>query len=360
MKKILIIEDEKDVRTTIVDLLESVGYETISVEDGLEAINYLEKEIPDMVISDIMMPKVDGFQVLKHFQNLSNAAMVPFIFLTARVDNLDIRKGMNSGANDYLTKPFRAKELLQIVETQFRKKEKSDKVFDSVFTDITAYVPHELRTPLIPIIGYSELLREELENFSKEETLEMLSKIIHSSHRLHRTIEKFIKYTDAKIRISKKSAAEYSGGEEIYSTNELISEICNKIAKENNRLNDLKINIKDARIKIYPDDFEFIVDEMMTNAVKFSDRGTKILVDGDIIDDNYELKITDYGRGMSPKQLANINPFVQHEREKYQQAGNGLGLITIKKLMEYYNGNLKLNSRINEYTSCTVLIPVNE
>ncbi len=358
MKKILVAEDEKDVRTSIVDLLNSVGYETISVENGVQAIEYLKNDIPDMVISDIMMPKVDGFQVLKHFQSLSISATVPFIFLTARVDDLDIRNGMNSGANDYLTKPFRAKELLKIVEAQFKKKEKSDKAIDSVYFDITAYVPHELRTPLIPILGYSELLREELENFSKEETIDMLNKIIYSSHRLHRTIEKFIKYTDARIRISQNGMNDNGNSVEVSPALKIISEICEKIVNENNRANDLEMNVSDAKMKIYPSDLEFIVDEMMMNAVKFSDPGTKLTVEGENKGHEYTLKVTDHGRGMTNLQISNIKPFVQYEREKYQQAGNGLGLVTIKKLLEYYNGDLKMSSELNEYTTCTVSIPL--
>lgn len=97
MNKILVVEDEKEVRNTIIDLLENSGYTTISAQDGRQAIKILEYEIPDLVISDIMMPEVDGYRLLEHFQKLPGSTSVPFIFLTAKTDITNLRKGITLG-----------------------------------------------------------------------------------------------------------------------------------------------------------------------------------------------------------------------------------------------------------------------
>lgn len=358
MNKILVVEDEKDIRDQICDLLESAGYEVTSVPDGKHAISFFEHEIPDLVISDIMMPNIDGYQLLNYFQKLPAASTIPFIFLSAKVDYNDIRHGMNCGANDYLTKPFRAKELLQSVETQLKKKEKSDKKFEEIYMDISSYVPHELRTPLIPILGYIELIQEGINELSKEEISDMTDKIKHSVHRLHKVVEKFIKYSEIRIRLENRNNNQQPIECFISSPASIIEIISKRKMGEYNRHSDLELNLADIELKILETDFEFIIEELVSNAQKFSNAGTKVIIKSEIKDNMYNIEITDHGRGMTPEQLTNIHPFIQHERKKIQQQGNGLGLVTIKKLAEYYEGSFQIESVKNVFTTCKVMLPV--
>ena len=357
MTKILIVEDEKDVRTTIIDLLETNGYTVISANDGKQATKILEYEIPDLIISDIMMPEMDGYQLLEHFQKLPGSSTVPFIFLTAKADISDLRKGMTQGADDYLMKPFRVKELLQSVETQLEKKKRIDKKFEDIFLDISAYVPHELRTPLIPIIGYAELIEENIDELSKNEISEMASKIKSSSDRLHKTIEKFIRYTGIRLKLASKK-----NGESINSYTKSPSLILEYISKRMmmvaQRGNDLKLELTDSPIKVSEPDFEFLIEEILENALKFSNPGTCILIKSSVSGNTYELEVTDHGHGMTKEQITNITTFGQHQRDKFQQAGNGLGLISIKNMMAFYNGSLKLASEINNFTTCSLSLPI--
>jgi DNA-binding response OmpR family regulator len=123
MKRILVVEDEEEIRKTIAEILENSGYEVRLAFDGQQALDYLETEIPDLVLSDIMMPNINGYHVLKCIRNKFVTEPIPFIFLTAKTDYADLRVGMNCGAEDYLFKPFRVKELIDAIEAQFNKKE---------------------------------------------------------------------------------------------------------------------------------------------------------------------------------------------------------------------------------------------
>jgi two-component system sensor histidine kinase/response regulator len=357
MDKILVVEDEKDVRTTIVDLLENNGYIINSAGDGKQAAKILEYEIPDMIISDIMMPEMDGYQLLEHFQKLPGASTVPFIFLTAKTDITDLRKGMIQGADDYLMKPFRAKELLQAVQAQLEKKKRLDKKFEDIFLDISAYVPHELRTPLIPIIGYADLIREGINDLTKNEICEMAGKIKMSSNRLHKTIEKFIRYTGIRLKLAAKKNNELINSC-IKSPGTILEQTGKKMMKDAGRENDLKLELVDSPIKVSENDFQFFIEEILENALKFSEPGTGILIKSRISEKMYELEVTDHGRGMTVEQLTNLAPFSQHERDKFQQAGNGLGLISVKNLVAYYDGVLKLASEVNYFTTCSLSLPV--
>jgi len=123
MKKVLIIEDNKAVRDNIEEILSLAGYEVLCSENGKEGADRAIKELPDMIICDIMMPTLDGYGVLHLLSKNPKTSSIPFIFLTAKADRVDFRKGMEMGADDYITKPFDGVELLNAVEIRLRKNE---------------------------------------------------------------------------------------------------------------------------------------------------------------------------------------------------------------------------------------------
>ncbi|MHA8073351.1 response regulator [Aquirufa sp. HETE-40SA] len=120
-KRLLIIEDSVDIRENTAELLELSGFTVETASDGLEGVRLARTWNPDLVICDIMMPNLDGFGVLQVFSSQPELASIPFIFLTAKTDRADMRKGMEMGADDYLTKPFQEVELLRAIEARLKK-----------------------------------------------------------------------------------------------------------------------------------------------------------------------------------------------------------------------------------------------
>lgn len=121
MTKILVIEDERPVRENLVELLEAEDYETYSTENGLIGTIWAYNHFPDLIICDVMMPEINGYEVLSGLRSNSITASIPFIFLTAKADKIDIREGMNLGADDYLTKPFTRQEVLSAISSRLSK-----------------------------------------------------------------------------------------------------------------------------------------------------------------------------------------------------------------------------------------------
>jgi len=121
MIKVLVIEDEESVRKTISDLLEIKGYSVSTASGGKEGVKLAMELIPDLILCDIMMPDYDGYKVLKKLLAGSKTALIPFIFLTAKAEMSDLRLGMELGADDYVVKPFKAKELYKAIETRLAK-----------------------------------------------------------------------------------------------------------------------------------------------------------------------------------------------------------------------------------------------
>lgn len=131
MKKILIIEDELPVRMGIKDLLEIKNYKVFDTRSGKEGLKIAEEELPDLIICDIKMPEMDGYSVLKKISENENLATIPFIFLTAKTEMTDLRYGMNLGADDYIVKPFLAKDLYKAIEVRINKNEKNKEAIDN-------------------------------------------------------------------------------------------------------------------------------------------------------------------------------------------------------------------------------------
>lgn len=123
MKKILLVEDNTEVRENTAEILELAGYEVLTAENGKVGVEKAVKESPDLIICDIMMPVLDGYGTLHMLSKNDKTAHIPFIFLTAKAERSDMRKGMEMGADDYITKPFDDIELLNAIESRFKKLE---------------------------------------------------------------------------------------------------------------------------------------------------------------------------------------------------------------------------------------------
>ncbi len=140
MKKILIIEDNDEVRENLEEILDLYGYDTTIAENGMVGVEKAITNPPDLILCDIMMPELDGFGTLNILSKKPATADIPFVFLTAKSEKEDFRRGMNLGADDYVTKPFYKDELLQVIETRLKKSERLKKSFDGTSTGLTSFI----------------------------------------------------------------------------------------------------------------------------------------------------------------------------------------------------------------------------
>ena len=123
MKAILLIEDNEDIRENTAEILELAGYKSLTAANGMEGVAAAIQHKPDLIICDIMMPELDGYGVLHMLQKNPATQSIPFIFLTAKAERTEMRRGMEMGADDYITKPFTGTELLSAIESRLKKVE---------------------------------------------------------------------------------------------------------------------------------------------------------------------------------------------------------------------------------------------
>lgn len=156
MRKIVVIEDNNDIRESIVEILELANYKVLLAKNGIEGVALAIAEVPDLILCDIMMPDLDGYGVLYLLAKNATTSSIPFIFITAKSERADLRKGMEMGADDYLVKPFGRLELLNAIEIRLNKKIKEQQF-------------------------YSQSLDEDISDIPKKVGLAELSKLIHKS-----------------------------------------------------------------------------------------------------------------------------------------------------------------------------------
>lgn len=275
MKKILVIEDESSLRKGIYDVLKFEDFEVLEAENGKIGIQKAFEYLPDLILCDIMMPEIDGYEVLRQLRNSDLTNLIPFVFLTALTERSDVRSGMELGSDDYVSKPFTRDELLNVVNTRLKKSQEFNDHKDSAMKElrrnIITRLPHELRTPLNGILGYGQMLKDYPESVTLAELPRIGSDIYISAMRLFRLIENYLIYVRFEyMRYEKPILIELENPAEICKTEAI------KSAENYNRLNDLELEISPGVLFVPHLDFAKIIEELVDNAFKFSEPGTKV------------------------------------------------------------------------------------
>ncbi|WP_413161059.1 response regulator [Capilliphycus salinus ALCB114379] len=361
MSKILVIEDEFAIRENIVELLEIEDFEVLSAENGRIGFQQASEHLPDLILCDVMMPELDGYGVLSALRSNPTTATIPFIFLTAKAEHSDIRQGMGLGADDYLTKPCSAEELLEAVKTRLKKQELFEKQsqlkLDELRRSITHSLPHELRTPLNGILGNAELLLLELEDLDVDEMRKMLEDIRASGQRLNRLIINFLLYADLELIATNNQRIQALQKSSASSVDSLISEAAKEQARQFERAGDLQLKLQDSPVQMAATRLAKLVEELVNNAFKFSEPGTPVDVKSQVEKDRFILFVIDKGRGMTPEDIQQIGAHLQFERKLYEQQGSGMGLSIVKRLVDLHNGKLMIESEPNQETTVRVELP---
>jgi two-component system sensor histidine kinase/response regulator len=366
MTRILVIEDMKPLLEDIQMMLGLEGFEVLGAENGLVGVQRAREWRPDLIICDIMMPELDGYGVLAELQKDPTQATIPFIFLTARGEKSDIRQGMGSGADDYLTKPFTISELMNSVNARLERQalltELANRRLDDLREQIIVALPHELRTPLSSILGYSDILAEDAPRLDAAQVAKMSQAIKASGLRLWRLIENYLLYAQIEIsRIDPEQSSSLSYGQVGQPSRIIATQAISK-AQQVNRQADLQLDLADeiAFLGISEEHLSKMIDELVDNAFKFSSAGTPVSVSAVVEAPQYVMRVSNQGRGMTQQQIASIGAYMQFGRKLHEQQGSGLGLIIAKRLAELHSGMLTIESVPDQVTTVCVALPLRD
>ena len=341
--------------------LEQKGFEVIEAENGAKGIEAARMSLPDLILCDVNMEKVDGYSTLSSLRSEVATASVPFILMTGLADHAGMRHGMELGADDYLPKPFSIEALYAAVEARLKKvqtvRQEAEKRLADLRDNIGLMLPHELRTPLNGILGYGEILRSEAGTLAAHEVAEMGQGIYESGKRLERLIENFLIYAQIELLGSDPQKLGVLRQKRTEHPAKLVEREVRNQAQQTGREHDLVLNLEDGAISISEEYLAKIINEVTHNAFKFSENGSPVSVCMSEAGAYLSLVIADKGRGFSTEHITRVGAYMQFDRKLNEQQGIGLGLTIAKRLTELHGGTLTIDSKRDSRTVITIKLP---
>jgi two-component system sensor histidine kinase/response regulator len=362
MTKVLVIDDEMAIREVIAVTLQKTGYEVFKATNGAEGLELARKQLPGLIICDVRMVLVDGYEVLSAIRNNPSTASIPFILVTSMASVERMRQGMELGADDFLPKPFTPSQLLGAVKARLEKHrlliQEAETKLELLRQHLSTALPHELRTPLNGIMGYADILRKQFSDLEPREVAQMAERIYKNGKRLNRLVENFLIYAQIEIVKMDYQKIEQMRRNRAVDAQKIVDTAACQRAYEAERAGDLTLHLAEGSVAMSSEYFSKTFEELFDNAIRYSKKGSPLIVETEMNGGEFVLRIRDQGRGMTAEQLHNIGAYMQFERKVYEQQGSGLGLTVARRLTEIHGGFLKLESEYAKGTTVTVTLPV--
>jgi two-component system sensor histidine kinase/response regulator len=351
MKTILLVDDDQPLRTSFSEALRRSGYHVIEADSGVTGLEMARQHLPDLILSDIDMPRGDGSALLANIRSDPELKSRQFVLMTGRPDLVTSRRGMEEGADDFLVKPFRLQALLSCVKARFSRATVSWRVEDQALaqirSSIPAHLPHEFFTPLAGIIGLMEILRSDFSRLDSGEVADIHNAVYESALRLNRTLRNYLSILNLPTDSCNGIPPPLPFGEVEASIREGIDDVL----RQNNRIEDVTVWMTACSISVKAVDLSHIVAELVDNACKFSRLKTPVTVE---LTGDGRLTISDRGRGLTADEISRIGAFQQFDRKKYEQQGLGLGLVLVQKLATLCQADFSVKSEPGEGTQAHI------
>jgi signal transduction histidine kinase len=348
-------------RDEIADVLALNGFLVDTAADGKMALAHVRAQRPDLIICDLTMPELDGYSTLQAIRGDPATELVPFLLLSGRESRQDVRHGMELGADDYITKPFKVEELLRAVTAALDKRarfeRKAELDLDQLREHVALALPHELRTPLSAIIGYAEMLTDPGADASSPDVSSLAHQIIGASQRLNRMSENALLYVQLELLRGGRGLVDRGDASATTDLGVIVGSQARSKSAEYGRAGDLAMDLSDVRVAVNASYVAKIVDEIVDNACKFSEPGSPIRISTTLRSQYGTLCVTDGGCGMTDEQIGVVGGFTQFERSVREQQGLGLGLTIATRIAMVWAGSLAITSTPGVGTTVTVSLP---
>ena len=372
---VLCVEDEIPIREAITDLLEmsieSFEVNVVPAGNGEEGLCKLREVTPDLIISDVSMPRMNGFTFLEELRKETQWARIPFIFLTAHGSPDAVRKGREQGIEQFITKPFDPSEFVSRVETQLTRtlaeRDRSEQSFQTIQREIAHILQHEFRTPLTFVMAYFDFLLTTTteEGPDPEEVSEHLDGILTGDRRLTKLVEDLIRVVDLRSgTVARQIEQEALAITDLPETLEiLMGELEPQATKADIKVH---LDLPASLPPVYGLDTAIceIVERLVDNSIKlmpYKRSGARhIWVSAESTTNNtVRFVVRDNGIGF-PNHLREtiFEVFYQHNRQKLEQQGPGVGLTIVKGLVEAHGGHIEARSQLGKGATFIVDLPV--
>ena len=355
-------------RENILTWLSFEGFEAVGAADGVAGVNAAIVHQPDLIVCDINLPRLDGFGVLLDLQSNPATHSIPFIFLTARAGLDDFRRGMQLGADDYLTKPFERLELLHAIQTRLGKKAALEQAFweqIGVFKEalsheraqrllhakLVAMFSHDFRTPLNAIIMSGWLLRDHADRLDGPHRMAHLKQIDSSARKL-------IQLLDDMLLAAQMEAGRFIFNPEPTDLAAFIQAILDEFKAIYSETYTILFDCRftgtaliDGRL------LRQITTNLISNAFKYSPMNSEVHITLDSVAEHYVLIVQDHGIGIPAADQEHLFEAFERGSNVGKVPGTGIGLTTVRQAVEWHGGAITFVSKEGVGTTFTVMLP---
>jgi two-component system, sensor histidine kinase and response regulator len=344
---ILVVDDVMENIQLVERVFKNTGYTVVKATSGEEAFKVLEEITPNLILLDIEMPGLDGFEICSIIKQNPNTKEIPVIFVTTKNDQETIIKGFRLGAIDYITKPFYREELLLRVKNHLhiqiltKDLKESNKTKDKFFSIIA----HDLRSPLSGLLGISQILLDDIDDMSKQEILEISGQISNSAKKLFNLLENLLEWSRVQTGGMKNNPDTIQLSDLFDNIEGLFVGVAFQKQIE------LELASFKEDISIYADEniLFTILRNLVSNALKFTPAGGTVSVTYKLLERYIEICVSDTGVGMDEEAKQKV--FRLDETHSTpgtnQEKGTGLGLVLVKDLVTVNRGSLYFESAVN-------------
>jgi two-component system, sensor histidine kinase and response regulator len=354
---ILVVDDTEQNLSVLGNILMETGYEVIPASSGKEAFESISEMLPDLILLDIMMPEMDGYEVCKILKSDEITKEIPVIFLTAKIETEDVIKAFNLGAVDYVTKPFRKEELLARVKThlELRRSLKAEQDLVKMKDKLFSIIGHDLRGPIGTFMMMLETVTDEENKYTVEKIMEYLHKMKDVAKSIYQLLDNLLCWAR-----SQRKLVEYHPFD-LFLHN--IVEQCCKVLNESATKKSITLyNEISPGTVVFCDEntITTVIRNLISNSLKFTTEGGNITIKENKNVKFVEVAVKDSGVGMSGDSLKKL--FRQDQIfTKFGtngEKGTGLGLLLCKDFVEGNGGNIRVESEIGKGTTFYFTLPV--
>lgn len=364
---ILVVEDDIAMRDGIREILELAGYTVSVASNGKEALELLEKAPPALIISDIMMPEMDGYRFYERVREDTKWLAVPFVFLTAKGEPADVLRGKSMGVDDYLVKPFEAEELLVVVRSKLERmrqlQETTRRQIELLSEQLTradrmatvgqlvTEFAHEIRNPLTAITSYAQFVQRRMARREPEAAQDM-ERIVHQAKRIDKLAKDILEYARQEPLEIRLTDIHY-----------LLDEVLVFISFHLQKLGIVVETHYDPNVpamSVDPDQLEQVLLNIIFNAACSMDRGGDLTVATAWLDDGeiptVRISFTDTGVGIPAENIPHL--FEPYFTTRPPGQGTGLGLYICQNIVEKHGGRIEVESQVGVGSAFHIYLPV--
>ncbi|MBN1964880.1 MAG: response regulator [Anaerolineae bacterium] len=366
---ILFVDDNPALLRSVERLLRVEGFGVLLASDGEEALRVLADAAPppDLIISDIAMPNMDGFEFFEAVRARPEWLSIPFLFLTARDQIEDLRRGYLLGADDYLVKPLDQERLVLIIRAKLKRAGElmehihvQQEALDAAKRELAQLVAHELRTPLVSIAMVTDILAREMGRMGADQLQDLLDTMQTGSSRLSRLVEQMVMFVQMQsgaledtIRRNKRPG----------SLRDVVTVAIERARQFAYRQRDIPVTVDEPFPLLLVDgDLHALLHalaELIANAKTFSKPDGSVVIWHEIDGGLVHLVIEDQGMGIPSDELERVlEPYYQAQRKRHEQQGIGVGLPLARGIIRAHGGTLELRSRVGQGTQAIVTLPL--